>query len=166
MNARFGKLIRCIQRVQQLQRGGWTLQWRVKLQLQKKEELLQSGTKSVTKWDSFFITKLDNCFYKVEQVLSLQSETILLESGKGFTKWESFSTKWNSYYKVVLNTNAMMQSFIFIHHYHYYYHYRFKNHGFQFSISINMKCNIPGKDVAFFLLPLNMNPNKIQYIKS
>ena len=62
MNARFGKLIRCIQRVQQLQRGGWTLQWRVKLQLQKKEELLQSGTKSVTKRDSFFYYKTGQLF--------------------------------------------------------------------------------------------------------
>ena len=43
--------------------------------------LLQSATAFfITKCDSFFITKYDKCYYKVQQVL--QSVTILLQSAR------------------------------------------------------------------------------------
>ena len=55
--------------------------------MQKKEELLQSGTKSVTKRDSFF-------YYKTGQ--------LLLQSGIGsfIAKWDNFIRKWEGCYKV------------------------------------------------------------------
>ena len=50
----------------------------------------KSATKSAavyifTKCGSYFITKLDKCYYKVRQVL--QSLTILLQSATGITKY-------------------------------------------------------------------------------
>ena len=87
MNARFGKLIRCIQRVQQLQRGGWTLQWRVKLQLQKKRRI-------ITKW-------YKKC-YKVGQFFYYKTGQLLLQSGIGsfIAKGDNFIRKWEGCYKV------------------------------------------------------------------
>ena len=71
---------------------------------------MQSGTKVVTKWDNFFVTKWDDSCYKVGQLL--QSETgvvtkwdrcykvrqMLLQNGTGVTKC-------NDCYKVGSNSD-------------------------------------------------------------
>ena len=40
------------------------------------KKLLQSGTKVVTKWDSFFVTKWDRSCYKVGQVLKKEKDVV------------------------------------------------------------------------------------------
>ena len=84
----------------------------------KKTELLQSDTKSITKWDILLllqsgttvITKWDGFFYyKVGQLL-LQSGTILSESWTGITKTAN-------YYKVVLNKRPLRNWYCYNHFY-------------------------------------------------